>query len=50
MKGICKICGETFDTVQFETCGIKTIMENEHVCFKCGFWIEKQNLYNENTY
>lgn len=49
MKGICKICGEIFDTAQFETCGIRTIMENEHVCFKCGFWIEKQNLYNENT-
>lgn len=49
MKGICKICGEKFDTAQFETCGIRTIMENEHVCFHCGFWIEKQNLYNENT-
>lgn len=49
MKGICKICGETFDTTQFLDCDIRTIMETEHVCFKCGFWIEKQNLYDENT-
>lgn len=49
MKGICKICGKTFNTTQFLDCGIRTIMETEHVCFHCGFWIEKQNLYDENT-
>lgn len=49
MIGNCKICGKAFNTTQFLDCGIRTIMETEHVCFHCGFWIEKQNLYDENT-
>ena len=46
----CRICGSTDcldDYIKGD--GIYKIMENEHVCFHCAFWLERVELTDENT-
>ena len=45
----CKICGNTYNLDDYNTCDLTNIMEKEHVCFSCAFWLEKIALTNENT-
>ena len=46
----CRICGNTDHLDDYiKGDGIYKIMENEHVCFHCAFWLEKIALTNENT-
>lgn len=46
----CDICGKEYDENIFEKCNIRSIMEKEHVCFNCAFWMEKYALRNEDTF
>lgn len=46
----CSICGKEDDVENFDKCNIVSIMEKEHVCFHCGFWLENLLLRNEDTF
>ena len=37
----CKICGATDNLERWITGNISKIMEEEGVCFRCAFWLEK---------
>lgn len=38
MKQVCNQCHYDYDVEEFNPCEIKSIMEEEHLCFKCAFW------------
>lgn len=45
----CRICGNTDNLNRWAKGNMSTIMENEHVCHTCAFWLEKIALTDENT-
>ena len=38
MKQICNQCHNDYDVEEFNPCEIRSIMEEEQLCFKCAFW------------
>lgn len=50
MVGTCKYCGSKFNSEEYVKCDIRSIMEIEHVCFTCGFWLEKLEHHNEHVF
>ncbi len=38
MKQICNQCHNYYDVEEFSLCEIRSIMEEEQLCFKCAFW------------
>lgn len=45
----CRICGATDNLENWINGNISKIMEEEGVCFRCAFWLEKIALTDENT-
>lgn len=37
-KEICTQCHGEYDPEEFNPCEIRSIMEEQHLCFKCAFW------------
>lgn len=37
-KEICTKCHWEYDPEEFNPCEIRSIMEEQHLCFKCAFW------------
>lgn len=50
MVRTCKYCGSEFNSEEYVKCDIRSIMEIEHVCFTCGFWLEKLEQHNEHVF
>lgn len=46
----CKLCGCFYNENEFDDCGIKDIMIQEHLCFTNAFWEEKFRIADENTF
>lgn len=38
MKQVCNQCHKDYDVEEFNPCEIRSLMEEEHLCFKCAFW------------
>lgn len=54
MKQICNKCHNDYDVEEFNPCEIRSIMEEQHLCFKCAFWkwqlkLDKEVLPKENV-
>ena len=38
-KKTCKLCGKPSEPEHYDLDRIREIMEEQHVCFKCAFWL-----------
>ena len=43
-KEICTKCHWGYDPKEFNPCEIRSIMEEQHLCFKCAFWKWQKRL------
>lgn len=43
-KEICTQCHLEYDPEEFNPCEIRSIMEEQHLCFKCAFWKWQKRL------
>lgn len=44
MKQVCNQCHKDYDVEEFNPCEIRSIMEEQHLCFKCAFWKWQKRL------